>query len=217
MKDVVYLIFLWCFFGFVHSITISYFFREKLIKYIGITFETYFYRIVYNLISLITYSNIVYFVNNSAEIFLIPQPLRYIFIIISFIGFLIAAIAFFQTDALEFLGIKQVWRFFTKEKESSKKLFGYDKLVVNGMFRFVRHPMYFGVSLVFLFNPFISTLTLTDRICAVSYLVIGTYFEEKRMLRVFGTEYKFYKENVPRFIPYKFIHSLSNKTPLSNQ
>jgi protein-S-isoprenylcysteine O-methyltransferase Ste14 len=71
--------------------------------------------------------------------------------------------------------------------------------------------MYFGVALVFLFNPYISTLTLTDRICAVSYLIIGAFFEEKRMLRVFGTEYKRYKENVPGFLPYKFTHSPGRK------
>ena len=207
MNDVVYLVFLWCFFGFVHSIMISHFFKEILIKFTGKAFETYFYRIIYNLVSLVIYLSIVYFVKNSTETFLLPHPLIYIFAIISLTGFLIAVIAFFQTDVLEFLGIKQAWRFFTKGKEESKEIFGYDKLVVNGMFRFVRHPMYFGVSLAFLFNPSISTLTLTDRICAVSYLIIGSFFEEKRMLMVFGARYKLYKENVPRFLPYKFTHS----------
>lgn len=190
---------------------ISHFFKEILIRFTGKAFETYFYRIIYNLISLVIYSNIVYFVKNSAETFLLPRPLIYIFAIISFTGFLIAVIAFFQTDVLEFLGIKQVWRFFIKGKKGSKELFGYDKLVANGIFRFVRHPMYSGVSLVFLFNPFISTLTLTDRICAVSYLIIGSLFEEKRMLRVFGTRYKLYKRNVPGFLPYKFTHSPGHK------
>lgn len=211
MNDVVYLVFLWCLFGFAHSIMISHFFKEILIKFTGKTFETYFYRIIYNLISLVIYLNIAYFVKNSAETFILPHPLIYIFTIISLTGFLIAIIAFFQTDVLEFLGIKQVWRFLTKGKKESKELFGYNKLVANGMFRFVRHPMYFGVSLVFLFNPFISTLTLTDRICAVSYLIIGSFFEEKRMLRIFGTEYQLYKENVPRFLPYKFTHSPGHK------
>jgi len=211
MKNVVYLVFLWCFFGFVHSIMISHFFKEILIKFTGKAFETYFYRIVYNLISLVIYLKIVYFVKSSTETFLLPRPLIYIFAIISLAGFLIAVIAFFQTNVLEFLGIRQVWMFFAKGEKESKELFGYDKLVADGMFRFVRHPMYFGVSLVFMFNPFISTLTLIDRICAVSYLIIGTFFEEKRMLRVFGVKYKLYKEDVPRFLPYKFTHSPGHK------
>ncbi len=211
MKDIVYLVFLWCLFGFAHSIMISHFFKEILIKFTGKAFETYFYRIIYNLISLVIYLNIVCFIKDGTEIFLLPHPLIYIFAIISLTGFLIAVIAFSQTDVLEFLGIKQAWRFFTKGKKESKELFGYDKLVADGMFRFVRHPMYFGVSLVFLFNPFISALTLTDRICAVSYLIIGSLFEEKRMLRVFGARYKLYKEDVPRFLPYKFTHSPGRK------
>lgn len=41
--------------------------------------------------------------------------------------------------------------------------------------------------------------------------IIGSFFEEKRMLRVFGTKYKRYKENVPRFLPYKFTHSPGHK------
>jgi len=92
MNDVVYLVFPWCFFGFVHSIMISHFFKEILIKFTGKTFETYFYRIIYNLISLV---NIVYFVKNRTEIFLLPHPLMYLFTIIGLAGFLIAVIAFF--------------------------------------------------------------------------------------------------------------------------
>lgn len=214
MKDVFLLIFLWGLFGFVHSIMISNFFREVVIKFTGRTFEAYFYRIVYNLISLIIYSGIIHFVKSGSEMFLLPHSLKYAFNIISFMGFLVAIIAFFQTDVLVFLGLKQVWRFFMKGKRKRNLIFGYDKLVINGMYRFVRHPMYFGVSLFFLFNPFISLLTLADRICAISYLFIGTFFEEKRMSRVFGNEYRVYKENVPRFIPYKTMNE-SNKSPHS--
>ena len=102
MKDIVYLVFLWCFFGFVHSIMISHFFKEILIKFTGKAFETYFYRIIYNLISLVIYLNIVYVVKNSTETFLLPPPLIYIFAIISLTGFLIAVIAFFYTHLLPF-------------------------------------------------------------------------------------------------------------------
>lgn len=95
MNDVVYLVFPWCFFGFVHSIMISHFFKEILIKFTGKTFEAYFYRIIYNLISLVIYLNIVYFVKYRTEIFLLPHPLIYLFTTISLAGFLIAVIAFF--------------------------------------------------------------------------------------------------------------------------
>lgn len=203
IKNVFYLVCLWGMFGLVHSIMISFFFRDLVIKSFGRAFETYFYRIFYNLVSLIIYSWIIYFVKSNPNTILLPHFVKYIFTFMCFIGFLIAAIAFFQTDVLEFLGLKQVWRFFTKDREQFSNVFGYDVLVIKGMYRFVRHPMYLGVSLVFLFNPFINLFTITDRICAVSYLFIGTYFEEKRMLRVFGDKYRQYRNNVPRLIPYK--------------
>ena len=72
MKDVVYLVFLWCLFGFAHSIMISHFFKEILVKFTGKAFETYFYRIIYNLISLVIYLSIVCFIKNRTEYTSLP-------------------------------------------------------------------------------------------------------------------------------------------------
>jgi protein-S-isoprenylcysteine O-methyltransferase Ste14 len=46
-------------------------------------------------------------------------------------------------------------------------------------------------------NTFLSTVLV------VLYFYVGTFFEERRMVRKFGEEYRKYQESVPRFLPLR--------------
>jgi Putative protein-S-isoprenylcysteine methyltransferase len=77
-------------------------------------------------------------------------------------------------------------------------------LVVKGLHRFVRNPMYIGVALViggqaWLFHSaataiYLACLLLTAHLFVVSY-------EEPTLRRQFGEEYERYCHSVPRWIP----------------
>ena len=78
------------------------------------------------------------------------------------------------------------------------------KLIVGGMYAYVRNPMILGVLTVLLGE----SLLLSSRpilIWAVLFLLINTvYFillEEPGLEKRFGDEYREYKRNVPRWIP----------------
>jgi protein-S-isoprenylcysteine O-methyltransferase Ste14 len=77
------------------------------------------------------------------------------------------------------------------------------QLQVNGLNRYVRHPLYAGTLLFawsfFFWEPLLSNLI--SCVCISVYTFIGIYFEEKKLIKSFGEEYKTYAGRVPMIIP----------------
>lgn len=77
-------------------------------------------------------------------------------------------------------------------------------LVVRGLHRFVRNPMYIGVGLVvggqaWLFHsPHIAIYLACFWVIAHLFIL---FYEEPTLRRQFGEEYERYRERVPRWIP----------------
>jgi len=79
-----------------------------------------------------------------------------------------------------------------------------EHLVVSGLYRFVRNPMYVGVLTVIageglLFRSFELAGYLVAVWIGCSIFVI--FYEERRLARSFGVEYLRYKKHVPRWLP----------------
>lgn len=114
-------------------------------------------------------------------------------------------IAFLQSDYLEFLGFKQAWRgilmLFGKPAAPPKlELFGTHRLVASGVYRWMRHPMMVGGFLFLLTSgPSLNNLMYTAMYA--TYMVIGGYYEEQRLIRIFGEEYLCYQARVGAFFP----------------
>ena len=77
-------------------------------------------------------------------------------------------------------------------------------LVVKGLHRFVRNPMYIGVALVvagqaWLFHSLRIAIYLVCVLGIVHLFVI--FYEEPTLKRQFGEEYERYRASVPRWIP----------------
>jgi protein-S-isoprenylcysteine O-methyltransferase Ste14 len=77
------------------------------------------------------------------------------------------------------------------------------ELVVNGIYRYIRHPGYLAFELAvfgtFLIIPCILTLALFLFTAIVSYgHAVG---EEKILLKIYGEEYEKYRKDVGRFLP----------------
>lgn len=77
------------------------------------------------------------------------------------------------------------------------------ELKVNGIHRFVRHPLYSG-TILFVWGLFLVFPFLNNFIAAVLltlYVLVGISFEEKKLIKEFGKEYEGYIQNVPMLIP----------------
>jgi methanethiol S-methyltransferase len=72
-----------------------------------------------------------------------------------------------------------------------------------GLHKWVRHPLYSGTILlvwcIFLWTP--SPANIISAACITLYTRIGIYFEEKKLVLLFGEEYIAYASKVPMLVP----------------
>lgn len=79
-------------------------------------------------------------------------------------------------------------------------------LETTGIHALVRHPLY-TVTIAFVWSLFLWRPLLSNLIscaCITLYTRLGIYFEEKKLVRLFGKEYKLYQLTVPMLLPRLF-------------
>jgi protein-S-isoprenylcysteine O-methyltransferase Ste14 len=96
------------------------------------------------------------------------------------------------------------WDFSVKGLGTPAPIDAPKNLVVSGLYRFVRNPMYLGVfcligsrALLFWSLPIVVYLLLAAA-CANAFILL---YEEPHLRRVFGEQYLEYSKHVPRWIP----------------
>ena len=178
--------------GVIHSILASHFAKDMIRGILGKDLMR-FYRFGYNVFSVISFAPILYlmWILPDQPLYQVPAPWSYLMFAGQVISALLLLVALLQTDTLSFIGVKQ---FFIEVEESGQ-------LVTRGLYRVVRHPLY-TFSLLFLWlTPSMSVNSLTLYIGATLYILIGAYFEERKLLRDFGVAYAEYKRKTPMLIP----------------
>ncbi len=78
------------------------------------------------------------------------------------------------------------------------------KLVVEGLHRYVRNPMYIGVLLIVIGQAVLFQSRILAEYSALFWLVTHLFvllYEEPALQRKFGDEYRGYRQRVPRWIP----------------
>ena len=181
----------WLLYGVIHSFMASNYFKIFAEKIMGKYFP--FYRIIYNVLAF-TLLIPVFAVQFSTKKEVFWQVSDYQSIIgkaIAICGVLIISKALQGYDLREFSGLD-----FNKSQEKNE-------FKSDGLLKYMRHPIYFGI-LIFVWGMFVSdasTRSLTSAVAVTIYLFIGIYFEEKKLIEVFGEKYKKYQQDVPMLIP----------------
>jgi protein-S-isoprenylcysteine O-methyltransferase Ste14 len=177
--------------GIVHSVTASLGFKESLRRTFGAGFMK-FYRLLYNTFSLVSFVPILYMaaVLPTQSLYRVPTPWNYLMLAGQGLSALLLLVAVLQTDTLSFVGLRQL----VEEEKPGK-------LVTNGFYQYMRHPLYtFGLLLLWL-SPSVSVNSFVLYVSLTIYILVGAYFEEKKLLREFGKEYADYKSVTPMIIP----------------
>jgi protein-S-isoprenylcysteine O-methyltransferase Ste14 len=88
-------------------------------------------------------------------------------------------------------------------------IFGHNNLVIAFPFNLVRHPMYLGILLsLATATTFYSQKVLLNLICLVLYIDLGSYYEEKQLVRIFGVQYEKYQRHTSKYIPVRWLTGL---------
>ena len=177
--------------GFIHSLLASYYAKDIFRLAFGAGFWR-MYRLVYNIFAVISFLPILNLMRTLPDqlLYEIPSPWNIAMYIGQVVALVLLLIAFLQTDSLSFVGLSQL---FKEEKPGA--------LVTRGLYRVVRHPLYtFSLLLIWL-SPTVSQNSLTVYIGSTFYVLVGIYFEERKLLAEFGEAYAKYKKNIPMLIP----------------
>lgn len=199
--DILLLVLLFALFGYVHSVlaseSVKIFFKKNFGRAIA------FYRLGYNLFSLIT----LYFIWDLAphpafQIYTLPGPYDILVLIPQLFSIIGLIWCFKYVSFREFAGLNQIDRFL-RNQYSDEELDEKYTLRVEGPYKYSRHPIYF-FSIIFLMSRAEMNLSyLTMFISFTAYFYVGSYYEEKKMVRLFGNDYRNYQRNIPRIFPFK--------------
>jgi protein-S-isoprenylcysteine O-methyltransferase Ste14 len=186
-----WLIFIIALWGIVHSLLASISFKNFLRRTFGDSFMK-FYRLLYNVFAVISIMPVPYLmvVLPDQTLYKVPAPWSYVMRAGQVISVLFLFFAVLQTDVLSFVGLRQLIQ---EEKKG--------ELVINGLYRFVRHPLYtFSVGILWL-SPSMTLNSLIVYAALTIYILIGIIFEERKLLREFGPEYAAYRSVTPMLLP----------------
>ncbi len=184
----------WVIFGLSHSLLAA----DNVKKRFSIIMQKAFrfYRLLYSFFAASILAYILYYNFSISSIMLWQAPAiqKIISIIIGTGGIIMMLICinkyFFSLSGFDV--------FYKKESEVSLK--------VKGLNACIRHPLYTGTLLFvwgfFFWQPLVANLI--SSICISIYTFTGTVLEERRLLKIFGEDYKNYVARVPRFFPKLF-------------
>lgn len=97
------------------------------------------------------------------------------------------------TGASRFLGLAQL-------SEPAEKAHPPD-FVSTGWYARVRHPLYLFSLIVIWLTPVMTTNILALNLGMTVYFLIGSIFEEQKLVQEFGEAYRRYQQTVPRLLP----------------
>jgi len=178
--------------GVIHSVTASLRVKDwarRVLEDTGIRF----YRLVYNLFSVISFIPILWLMVALPDrmLYQIPAPWVYLSLAGQIAAIVLLVLGVLQTDTLSFVGLRQLF----EENERPSKM------VIHGLYRWVRHPLYTAGLLFIWLTPVMSMNSLIVIIAVTVYIIIGAFFEERKLEREFGAKYTEYKAVTPMLIP----------------
>ncbi len=183
---------LWC---FLHSFLVATKTTTKFKKQLGEQFV--YYRIFYNLFSLITVLPLFYWQGTIAGPTVIPTSpflmiLKYIALLF---GVIVVVGSFASFNKREFIGI-------SKKASGDPQKENEPVISKHGFYGIVRHPMYLGGIVYFAASMIGAPLSqFCGYLILAIYMIIGTVREDRRLARELGNVYRHYQKEVPMLLP----------------
>ncbi len=180
-------------YGVIHSVLASNTAKSLAAHWFGQAARLRFYRLFFVFAALATTLPLLALVPllPDSTIYRIPAPWVIPTLAIQALAVIALAVGVLQTGALAFLGIRQFL-----EAAPFR-----EKLVTGGLYRRVRHPLYAAAFLLLWLAPVMTWNLLALNIGFSAYLLIGTIFEERKLVQQFGKEYAEYRKRTPRIVP----------------
>ncbi len=181
-------------YGLIHSLLASLGVKTVVRHWFG-AFSDRVYRLAYNIFAGLTLLPVLALpaLLPDRGLYTIPFPWALLTLAIQGLAALALIAGLLQTGVWSFLGLRQL---------VAPPGDNHSELVVSGLYRWVRHPLY-TAGLVFIWLTPRMTVNSLALILGLSlYLVVGALFEERKLAREYGETYDHYRRNTPMLIPF---------------
>lgn len=123
------------------------------------------------------------------------EAVRSVLLVTYLLGWAIVFVATFLINHFDLFGLRQVWMYFTG------KPYTHLPFRVPFLYKYVRHPLYFGYLIAFWSAPVMTFAHLLFAIATTGYMLTAIRFEERDLIAHFGQRYRDYRKQVPMIIP----------------
>ena len=187
---------LWC---TLHSTLISTTVTDFAKKKLGGVFR--FYRLFYNVVSLVTLIPLVYYSHTlrEAPIFRWEGSLGIVQVFLLAVSVYLFVAGGRHYSWARFWGISQI-----KAGRAGSSLADSSTFVVSGIHRIIRHPWYLGGILIVWAQDMSASTILINMVISV-YFMIGAVLEERKLVIEFGEKYREYQQSVSMLFPWRWL------------
>ncbi len=190
----------WTAFAVFHSLTMTRLYEDRVMRWMGERRFRAYHRLVFTAVSCAAFGLLVLYLHTlpDSPFYRLAGAPSLLFRATQLGG--AAILLCTPWDLGEFVGIRQ-WR--RAGQEEIPEPGTHERLFTRGAYAIVRHPLYLGFSAIVAFQPVQTRISFVSAAMVVLYFYVGTYFEERRLVRTFGDEYRVYRRRVPRFLPVR--------------
>lgn len=186
-------------YGVLHSVLASDQVKWAVEKHLGVNVSRRWYRLFFVLIVSLTLLPVLALLVLLPDdrLYAIPVPWVWLTIFLQLAALAALVVGVMQTGALSFIGIRQ-WA----DKDVIVHGPRPEKLIITGLYRWVRHPLYTATLLLIWLMPVMSWNLLAANLGFTIYILVGAYFfEEPKLVTQFGEAYVQYRRKTPMIIP----------------
>lgn len=189
-------------FAVLHSLLASRAVKSRVIG--ALPFMRWYYRLLYNMLALVTLGLVWFMAPVEHQLlYRAEPPVQWLLHLIQLgaLGGLWVSLRHAGSSA--FLGLAQL-----RDARRTETNYDLDEpvshhIAVSGPFRYVRHPLYVFSVILLVAHPVMTLKWALFTLCCMLYFVVGSRFEERRLLARFGQSYAAYRKQVPAFIPLR--------------
>jgi len=188
----------WAAFALFHSLTVSERYERWARGILGDRRFQAYHRLLFTLYSAAATAAALLYVRSLPDrpLYRLEGISRYAFHTLQLCG--AALLLWTPWDLKELVGLRQWER---RRSGAGEAPGGNDRLFTGKGYELVRHPLYLGCSMLLAFHPDQTQNSAATAASVIAYFYLGTFLEERRLVRKFGEEYRAYQRRVPRFLP----------------
>lgn len=192
----------WAAYGALHSWAASLKLKRRVAERFPAAIP--YYRLAYNVVVVVAFIGAIAAAPKpDAIVYDLPTPYDVLVLVpqlLALVGLIWAA---WGRSWSSFLGLKQAYQglrgVYTERYDERYTL------DADGAYAISRHPIYLFSIAALAFRPVMSAFYLTTLLCFVAYFYVGSIFEERKLVELFGDEYRRYRERTSRIFPMKWI------------